>query len=450
MRWRISSVCLSLGAALLCMGIAIFHPKVKGYWQEIWPESSIKSMEALSSALAMLGLLLIMLAVLPRDKVLVRLLALLFSAVVLFLGTKHTYDAAKEFLTPPQCSLGEKTHPCWYESVRGMLSVEEAIVNWLVWLSLLHSSFYLFRSSRKLLEKIWQILGYLLAAQTVIDAVDLASKVMAGVAHGDRLADLGTLLAFALLTYATRRPSFRARAQSCLASRGQQVHAAAAVSELMGKGRVDGILALARKDFRCVECSQISRESMAHNVPDPKLYAHSKKANLGDVDVFLSHSWHDDPDTKWRALQEWRTDFVALHRREPTLWIDKFCLDQLNIAEALACLPVFLSGCKTLLVLCGKTYLQRLWCVVELYVFLEMGGAESHLQLLILAAEARSMMAVHHEVDNFDAASATCHSEEDKERLLDVVEAGFGGLDHFSQAVRDILKSSGDRPSHAG
>jgi hypothetical protein len=35
------------------------------------------------------------------------------------------------------------------------------------------------------------------------------------------------------------------------------------------------------------------------------------------------------------------------------------------------CLPVFLSGCSTLLVLYSDTYLSRLWCVTEIFVFLQ-------------------------------------------------------------------------------
>ena len=37
------------------------------------------------------------------------------------------------------------------------------------------------------------------------------------------------------------------------------------------------------------------------------------------------------------------------------------CIDQLNIDASLTCLPIFLSGCKTLLMLVGSTYMSRLW-----------------------------------------------------------------------------------------
>ena len=48
---------------------------------------------------------------------------------------------------------------------------------------------------------------------------------------------------------------------------------------------------------------------------------------------------------------------------------DKACIDQSNIEQSLACLPVFLAGCQMLLVVAGPTYCSRLWCVMELFTF---------------------------------------------------------------------------------
>ena len=73
---------------------------------------------------------------------------------------------------------------------------------------------------------------------------------------------------------------------------------------------------------------------------------------------------HDNAEMKWVTIQDWRKKFKERNGgREPTLWIDKFCLDQENISKSLVCLPVFLAGCKTLLVVPGPTYTQRLWCI---------------------------------------------------------------------------------------
>ena len=45
--------------------------------------------------------------------------------------------------------------------------------------------------------------------------------------------------------------------------------------------------------------------------------------------------------------------------------------DARSIDADLACLPVWLAGCSTLVVLFGPTWTSRLWCVLELYVFLQ-------------------------------------------------------------------------------
>ena len=56
-------------------------------------------------------------------------------------------------------------------------------------------------------------------------------------------------------------------------------------------------------------------------------------------------------------------------RASPRAAQDKACIDQNNIEQSLACLPVFLAGCQTLLVVAGPTYCSRLWCVMELFTF---------------------------------------------------------------------------------
>jgi hypothetical protein len=47
------------------------------------------------------------------------------------------------------------------------------------------------------------------------------------------------------------------------------------------------------------------------------------------------------------------------------LWIDRACCDQAAIGDAIRCLPLYLAGCSTLLVLYGEKTLRRLWCVIE-------------------------------------------------------------------------------------
>ena len=77
---------------------------------------------------------------------------------------------------------------------------------------------------------------------------------------------------------------------------------------------------------------------------------------MGDVSAFVSHSWSDQGALKYSHVQE----FAAAHNGgDCLLWLDKACIDQTNIDTNLACLPVFLSGCNSLLVLAGPTYATR-------------------------------------------------------------------------------------------
>ena len=85
------------------------------------------------------------------------------------------------------------------------------------------------------------------------------------------------------------------------------------------------------------------------------------------VDYFVSHSWHDDPETKFKALNLFAERFRKVKKRFPTFWIDKVCIDQANISDGLRTLPVKIMACHRILALCGETYCSRLWCVWELY-----------------------------------------------------------------------------------
>ena len=121
--------------------------------------------------------------------------------------------------------------------------------------------------------------------------------------------------------------------------------------------------------LRGVKFSSLSRELMRSKDPDPLAYALSVPCKSGDIDFFLSHSWSDDGDCKYERLEMVATNFMETNGREPMFWLDKCCIDQNNIKRDLACLPVFQMACSKMLVLCGETYVSRMWCILELYTF---------------------------------------------------------------------------------
>ena len=112
-------------------------------------------------------------------------------------------------------------------------------------------------------------------------------------------------------------------------------------------------------------------------------------------------------------------------------------------------MPVYLSGCQQLLIMAGPTYCSRLWCVMEIFTFLFMGGKLDRIEIHALSASddaptspadgRRGLDDLKHQFATFDAAKAQCFLPKDKHRLLAVVEAGFGDFKVFNQRVRSIF-----------
>ena len=188
-------------------------------------------------------------------------------------------------------------------------------------------------------------------------------------------------------------------------------------------------------------------------------------------------SWRDDPHEKWAMMQAWRARFKAEHSREPLVWLDKACIEQGDIDANLMCLPVFLAGCSTLLVVYGPTYLSRVWCVTELFTFLQMGASADRIELLlpgppgpsspgsaelaVLTAPAASCAAgtpvraaqpsldVRGAIRAFDVRRASCFRQEEREKLLTVIEVGFGGLSVFKEVLVTLLMAAVHRHEEA-
>jgi hypothetical protein len=175
------------------------------------------------------------------------------------------------------------------------------------------------------------------------------------------------------------------------------------------------------------------------------LYARTNKAWQGKCDAFISHSWSDDEGAKWTALQRWRRDFAAEHGREPTVWLDKCCVNQHNMETDLRCLPLFLGGCKELVVLCGPSYLDRLWCVLELFMYGHMGSGPRALTVLPVLREdhlAADRLTVQRAMEEFDMTNCQCSRSEDAARITDLFMDAFGSRANFNKAVRELILSA--------
>merc|ERR1719253_350626 len=246
-----------------------------------------------------------------------------------------------------------------------------------------------------------------------------------------------------LLTVPLCAPAARRKVQGLLVhiGSGGEASAAASVAALISNTHdIDEVLSIALENFRGLPFSALCEGDLTGK-KENTLWNHTEQMGLGEVDIFLSHSWHDDGAKKWKRLNECCTKFKAQNDgREPLIWLDKACIDQTNIENSLLCLPVYLSGCSELVIIVGETYTTRLWCVMEIYTFLKMGGSVDRINIFTLdgSVTLKGLFA------GFDVRDADCFKAEDKDSMLAIIEAGFGDFDSFNKSVQTIF---GGRPT---
>ncbi len=146
---------------------------------------------------------------------------------------------------------------------------------------------------------------------------------------------------------------------SALGKSGDEQQKAASVAALIsGSGRTAAsALKLAEEIFRALPIGLLDVKELMDNKASTELFMKTLPAKLGECAAFVSHSWSDPFEPKYNRIQEFGGDDP-----EKLIWLDKACIDQQNIDASLAVLPIFLAGCKSLLVLPGSTYATRLWC----------------------------------------------------------------------------------------
>eukprot|EP00435_Cladocopium_sp_Y103_P012561 s2006_g3.t1 len=218
--------------------------------------------------------------------------------------------------------------------------------------------------------------------------------------------------------------------------------AAAGIAGLVGNCSISEVMHQAKKRFRSVDFSKLEERELATNRPSPAVFALSQSVKLGSCDAFVSHSWHDDAPAKWEAMNCWRQRFEKNRKRPPQIWLDKCCIDQNDIEADLRCLPIFLSGCSELVVFCGPTYLSRLWCIMELFTFVHIGGKPSDINVIPVlrrGQELEDRSAMRQSFLDFDVLNCECFNTSDKEKMLDIIQMAFGDLGKFNESVRSIL-----------
>ena len=238
-----------------------------------------------------------------------------------------------------------------------------------------------------------------------------------------------------------------------LGGRGSEEEEAAAVAALVGGADAEKALANAAELFCCLPASSLVADDLAGYYPNEKVQAKELRkkvvpAKLGEVTCFVSHSFQDElpdkaPGAKYEAIARWARRHEARTGVEATIWLCKACIDKDNLSVSLACLPVFVAGCQQVLVAAGPTYTGRLWCVMELFTYLRMGGDVQKVEVNMLASPDKDRAEAQQELKAqfacFDAAKAKCSSDEDTQRLLGIIEASFGDCRDFNAAAQSLF-----------
>eukprot|EP00927_Polykrikos_kofoidii_P059356 TRINITY_DN5451_c1_g1_i6.p1 TRINITY_DN5451_c1_g1~~TRINITY_DN5451_c1_g1_i6.p1 ORF type:complete len:585 (+),score=57.01 TRINITY_DN5451_c1_g1_i6:66-1820(+) len=184
------------------------------------------------------------------------------------------------------------------------------------------------------------------------------------------------------------------------------------------------------------------------------LYDLSIPWRFSECDAFVSHSWRDDADLKWNTMSRWCEGFRQQHNRDPKLWLDKVCISQTDIRRDLQCLPLFLAACNTLVVCCGLSYTRRLWCCVELFVYVRMLAEDEtrHLPVILpLCSSDDECRSVKEAWRSFDATKCECFVEEDKVRIMGVIESipqGASALNAFIRDWAELIQDCSEKRSH--
>ncbi|CAK9010829.1 unnamed protein product [Durusdinium trenchii] len=429
-RIRISGVMGFLGimcAFLACAGV-LAH-RVGGDSRQDPISSAL--LRSISSTIVLVGLFAFLLALLPTDRRAVPVGTWIFIVLLAFMGGVSLNSSTRMISSgvPGEEAKGRSTaaNVCQSIAIALIGCIYLALACYLIVQVTCRSHL-----TKRLLSRMWRTAAGVYA--TVV-CITLTEAILEGIYDLWGLAWLLTSATALSLTLAARNRDLRNKIQNCVGAHGESAGFGAAVAALVGRFTVDEVLEQARCSFYTVKADRLKMEHIISSQPTPelKLGQLARRTRLGEADAFISHSWSDDPLAKWNAIQAFRKRFKNQHKVEPKLWIDKYCIDQSDFQNSLACLPIYLASCSKMVVICGESYLTRLWCVVELFVFLEMGGSPENLEVIMLPDPG----CIVEQIQNFQPWNLHCSKTNvaEEDLLQSVLEAGSSGFDGIRKLV---------------
>ena len=456
LRWAVSISLQLAGSMLFSVGLV---ERMLSRWSTTpdYLYSIDDTLSMLSDGVLAIGFCLMLLGLLPTDRVPTFVVSAVLCALWLTLGSIN-WPAALKFGDVTWGS-EESDSKSDFEYGVGIYKAYELVVYTVAALALplLHARDRYLRlaSPRRNLRHLWRVSRALLLGSSfgfVFIGV-LGTRVGSGTGNRYHPRDHLVVAAMHLACAAVFTPRMRAAVHTWLGrlvSRGNAQHAAV-VAGLVSGSAPNVALSLARQRFRVLPLERLALDDLLdgrQRGQAQQLFSRSVPAELGACDAFVSHSWSDDARAKFAALQHYDARFRRQSGgRSPDVWIDKACLDQTDIVGNLKCLPINLAGSATLLVVPGPSYPGRLWCIMEFFVYLDMGGKLDNIQVspLVPTADAAaaaadgassSLRSLQRELARFDAAKASCFMAQDRDHLLAVIETGWGSLTPFNHLVR--------------
>ena len=300
--------------------------------------------------------------------------------------------------------------------------------------------------SRQRLLRLWLVvrlvfcgLGVELAVADAYTFLRTWSRYGATSASEDHGLMLSLLVVSATFTRSTRGTMIHLL--SSLSRSATKEQEAATLAGVLSASDATDTVVRGRELFRALPASTVVSE---HFDPTDRssrqlaLLSQTSPANMGSVHAFISHSYHDDGGSKATLVREW-----AAEKGEPSqvlVWLDSLCLAcpapdaQSN---AIGLLPMFIAGCQELLILPGETYKSRIWCLLEVFVFVQIGGEADDIVVRPLIVP--NGVGPHLSRQSIDVAKAECTESFDRETILAVIETSFGSLGPFNRKMQKLF-----------
>lgn len=163
-------------------------------------------------------------------------------------------------------------------------------------------------------------------------------------------------------------------------------------------------------------------------------YAMAENLKIGAPTYFVSHAWGNRFNDLVRSVAAHLDGAVA---KETFIWLDIFAINQnnamaeLNIGGTGKTLRQTIEHARATVAVLDKERvvpLSRLWCLYELG-----STPQEKLQLVTQGFDEKEIAA---RIEDIDASTALCFSEDDRKFIHGEIEKRFGGLDKFTRHLK--------------